>query len=405
MRSRVVGAFLLFTAAASATAGAASVAGYGDLPYASGMAVYEVPDSARSAEIGWGYQFNGGIPLRNHPHYSLELAYSDLSRRRNIDQQYDYQQSLFVNGVRDLGYIDWMHLHPFVIAGAGGVRDDVRGSARINPGLDLGAGILVPLGFRGWALRLQALTIGSWNLELADGEDKNFYVDYHLMLGLEVPFSLRAKPAAEPPPPPPPQADASCAESVDPITGKKSCVSDSDHDGVPDEVDQCPGTPAGIAVDYKGCPVATQDADGDGVPDAADACPGTLAGVKVDERGCAIEQTTIVPDINFAYASATLDDKSTTVLDNIADMMKSQPDLRAEVGGHTDNNVHFPEKNRLLSQRRAEVVRDYLVARGIESSRLSAAGYGDTKPIVSNDTADGRAQNRRVELKFSRQQP
>jgi OOP family OmpA-OmpF porin len=389
----------------STTAGAASPAGYEDMPYVSGMALYEVPDSARSSEIGWGFQFTGGMPLHDH-RYSIELSYYDVNRRRNIDQKRDYQQALLVNGVRDFGFVDWMYLHPYVLGGIGTVHDDVRGDARFNPGIDLGAGALMPIGFYGWAVRLEAVAIGSYNTGLGDGEDKNTYVDYHVTLGLQAPFGLRAKPAVAQTPPAPQQvAQASCAEAVDPITGKKSCISDSDHDGVPDDIDQCPGTPAGVAVDYKGCPVAIRDSDGDGVPDEADACPGTLPGVKVDARGCAVEQTVVVPDINFAYASAKLDDKSSTVLDNIADMMKSQPDLHADIGGHTDNNVHFPEKNRLLSQRRAEVVRDYLVAHGVEASRLTATGYGDANPIASNDTVEGRAQNRRVEFKFSHPQP
>jgi OOP family OmpA-OmpF porin len=255
----------------------------------------------------------------------------------------------------------------------------------------------LPLGFHGWAVRVEAAAIGSYNTDKTAGEDKTLYADYHVTAGLQIPLGSRTEPSPAPPPPP------ACATTQDPLTGKKSCVSDEDHDGVVDMADQCPGTPAGTPVDRNGCPAPTGDADGDGVANANDACPGTAPGLKVDGKGCALPQTTILQGIKFAYASAELEDSSIPMLDALVSTLRNQPGLRAQIAGYTDSNVRDPERNRELSLDRAQAVYSYLVAHGIAADRLTAAGYGDARPIASNDTLQGRALNRRVELTLTGQ--
>jgi outer membrane protein OmpA-like peptidoglycan-associated protein len=101
--------------------------------------------------------------------------------------------------------------------------------------------------------------------------------------------------------------------------------------------------------------------------------------------------------INFDTDSAVLKDESKPTLDRIAALLKAQAGLKLTVEGHTDSTA-TPEHNQQLSQKRAEAVKTYLVAAGIDAARLKAVGLGATKPVAANSTEIGRAQNRRVEL-------
>ncbi|TCO75450.1 OmpA family protein [Chromatocurvus halotolerans] len=172
---------------------------------------------------------------------------------------------------------------------------------------------------------------------------------------------------------------------------------DSDGDGVPDDRDRCPRTPAGVDVDGRGCPV---DGDRDGVADYLDQCAGTPAGVKVDEIGCPIKDEVVltINRLGFAFDSAELDRSSKAALDRAVEVIKSHSEVvNMNVVGHTDSRGD-EEYNQKLSERRAAAVVDYLVSKGVSRSSLSSSGKGESEPMASNDTDDGRAQNRRVEL-------
>lgn len=175
------------------------------------------------------------------------------------------------------------------------------------------------------------------------------------------------------------------------------CPLYSDGDGVPDYLDKCPGTPTGVLVDADGCPI---DSDGDGVPDYLDKCPNTPAGSKVDANGCPPggETLAIVTNVNFDFDSAAIRGDSMGKLDRVVAILRDNAGVRVRVEGHTDSTG--PEKYNLgLSYRRAESVKNYLVGKGIEANRLSVVGFGEAKPLVSNRTSAGRAVNRRVEFK------
>jgi outer membrane protein OmpA-like peptidoglycan-associated protein len=183
------------------------------------------------------------------------------------------------------------------------------------------------------------------------------------------------------------------------------CPKDSDGDGVPDYLDKCPNTPdeARGTVDENGCP---KDTDGDGIPDYQDNCP-TVKGVK-SNKGCpevkaAVKQLfkKALNGIQFETGKAKIKTASNALLNQIVKVMQDNPDYYLTISGHTDN-VGKPEANQKLSEERAAAVRTYLVDHGIDASRITSFGFGDTQPIDTNKTAAGRAKNRRVdfEVKF-----
>ena len=176
----------------------------------------------------------------------------------------------------------------------------------------------------------------------------------------------------------------------------KGCPLDSDGDGVADYMDKCPDTPKGAPVDSSGCPL---DSDGDGVADYMDKCPGTPAGAKVDSDGCLQELT--LRNVTFANNSAKLTAQAEGVLAPIAKVLKGRPDIKTvSVVGHTDSSGS-ESYNQKLSEARAQAVADYLSNAGV-SANVTAKGMGESSPVASNATAEGRAQNRRVELSVSK---
>ena len=138
--------------------------------------------------------------------------------------------------------------------------------------------------------------------------------------------------------------------------------------------------------------------DGTKTSNVVGTCPHWKGGVE-QQMTSDLEQTgkVRVYGINFDSDSDHIRDESHTTLDQIVAMLKAKPDWKLTVEGHTDA-TSTPEHNQQLSERRAVSVKAYLVGAGIDASRLSTVGYGATRPVASNDTGLGRAQNRRVEL-------
>jgi len=173
------------------------------------------------------------------------------------------------------------------------------------------------------------------------------------------------------------------------------CELDGDGDGVRDGADRCPATSEGVSVDALGCAL---DGDGDGVTDGADRCPDTPAGIRVLTDGCPVPLVLELEGVNFETASDSLTPGSRAKLDEAVAKLKDNPTVTVEVAGHTDG-MGDATRNRLLSQRRAESVRTYLLRGGVAADQVTARGYGADEPLTTNDTAAGRAQNRRVELR------
>jgi outer membrane protein OmpA-like peptidoglycan-associated protein/opacity protein-like surface antigen len=220
------------------------------------------------------------------------------------------------------------------------------------------------------------------------------------------------------------------------LVDSRGCPRDSDGDGIADGLDRCSATPRGATVDALGCP---GDEDADGVLDGLDRCPRTPIGATVNARGCVSGQqprqqssappptdtsaaqrpapvTTAPPataappaaavgaaplvleGVSFESGSARLNPGSYVELDSIAKVLLANPRLRVEIGGHTDDSG-TPADNQHLSTLRAEAVRNYLVAKGIPFQQMVARGYGATVPRTPDTTPQGRAANRRVEIK------
>jgi len=182
------------------------------------------------------------------------------------------------------------------------------------------------------------------------------------------------------------------------------CPIDSDGDGVPDELDKCPGTPQGVEVDATGCPI---DSDGDGVPDYLDRCPGTPQGVPVDDSGCPIAGVEVAGDewfvrgqVLFDLNRATIKPEAAEVLLRVANFLRKNQQYMVEIQGNTDSTGPLAW-NVKLSEMRAEAVKSYLVTNGVEAGRLTTKGFGPNEPLAPNNTAEGRAKNRRVDFKPS----
>lgn len=176
----------------------------------------------------------------------------------------------------------------------------------------------------------------------------------------------------------------------------RGCPMDADGDGVIDELDECPGTVRGAAVDARGCEM---DDDGDGVVNRLDECPDTRVGARVDVNGCEIRDVIRLPGVTFETNSDRLLPGAEDVLADAAATLRMNSDISVEVAGHTDSQG-AAEYNESLSERRALTVRDYLIRAGVSASQLTARGYGESEPVADNNTAAGRAQNRRVELRI-----
>jgi outer membrane protein OmpA-like peptidoglycan-associated protein len=183
------------------------------------------------------------------------------------------------------------------------------------------------------------------------------------------------------------------------LTRYQGCpIPDTDADGINDEVDKCPAIP-GLAR-YQGCPIP--DTDGDGVNDEVDKCI-TEKG-PASNYGCPVISPEIIKrvkiaaeNIFFVTGSSKLLAKSFPSLNDVVSILKDNPSYKVQIDGHTDY-VGTDEYNQTLSDNRAASVKAFFISKGIDESRLSSAGYGESRPVADNKTAIGRSKNRRVEM-------
>jgi len=193
----------------------------------------------------------------------------------------------------------------------------------------------------------------------------------------------------EPIPEPEPVKEEVVAEETNSVQERK----DSDSDGVFDDEDKCPNTEVGITVDETGCEI---DDDNDGVVNSQDNCPDTSKEFMVDGYGC--PQTAIL-NITFPKGKAKITDDLLDDLKDFAKFLKDNVGYQVIIYGFTDS-VGKEEYNQKLSQERANVVKEALIRYDLNEIRFTAIGKGETEPIADNETKEGRAKNRRIEVEL-----
>lgn len=197
-----------------------------------------------------------------------------------------------------------------------------------------------------------------------------------------------------------PAQEAPVCEETPPagaLLDENGCAFDSDNDGVVDGVDLCRNTPEGVAVDNVGCPLQS---DGDAVADYEDLCPNTPKGAIVDQDGCPIGGETLLSltGVNFEFDKSVLTVEAQNTLDEAVELLRDTDEMiEVRVEGHTDS-IGSEQYNMQLSQERAEAVVEYLSENGVNDTLLKAVGMGEGFPVASNDTKQGRAENRRVDF-------
>ena len=315
-------------------------------------------DDAATVNYGLGYQFT--------EQFALELA------AMNFGTETDNGAGLLANqDVDGFNYhLDALYLFPkssgwtpFLVAGLGEAKYDYDNDDFTETMGNLGAGVKKNLS-DSWQLRSDARLYKGFD----DGD-----VDAGISVAVAYLFGGSGE--------------------------KAPVVVDADNDGVQDSIDQCPATPAGVAVDATGCPL---DTDGDGVYDYQDQCADTPAGDQVDELGCSIppksveESAEIALAINFDTGSSVVKSEYFSEVEAVAVLMKRFPTTEVEIQGHTDSSG-AAEFNKNLSQQRADAVRQVFINEyGIDASRITAVGYGEEQPVADNSTREGKATNRRV---------
>ena len=258
--------------------------------------------------------------------------------------------------------------NPFLTAGYGAIHYSPRINSKNMSDIDFGVGA------KYWVAENVALRVDVRDNMVYDDQIHNI----ETTAGLVFRFGGNKAPAQA--------AEAAAAPRVT----QAAPPLDSDGDGVPDYLDKCPGTPAGVAVDRDGCPV---DSDGDGVPDYLDKCPDTPAGVAVDRDGCpraalivALPQPKVIvlsfEDVHFGFDKSTLTPEAKVILKRNIQLLNENPKAQIRIAGYTSASG-TEDYNQKLSERRAASVREYLVSEGlIESDRLSTIGYGAAHPAV-----------------------
>ena len=236
---------------------------------------------------------------------------------------------------------------------------------------EAGVGYMQPLSLFDWPFGIRAEARYRYDYEQPPrpANTPSTFKEWVFNVGLQIPLSRPA-----PPPPPKPEPVA-----VVP-------VADDDHDGVTNDRDQCPATPAGAKVNEVGCPLPEPK------------CELAQPGQPITLEGCKAGDMVVLHGVTFATNKSELDPNAQTILDPIAGALNKHAELKIEISGHTDS-IGSDARNQKLSERRAESVRAYLITKGVAGARMSAVGYGESKPIDGNDTDAGRARNRRVELK------
>jgi OOP family OmpA-OmpF porin len=405
----------------------------GSIVYNDGDVDRTVDDGVSGLQLAAGWDFNDWLTLEGRFTYSdIDGYYRDPPGPyfRASEPQIDLGAHLLAFYDREAVFA------PYAMLGVGYQNANLNfGGKENNPTASIGAGFNWKLGQSRYSLRTEVSS--RWTMD-GNGRTLN---DSAVTLGVQYSFGDRLRDPGRPDRPQDSDGDGvldmwdDCPDTPRGVeVTARGCEieeidRDSDNDRVPDSRDKCPNTPTGMAVDADGCSL---DSDQDGVPTAIDRCPASLRGesvdefgcsddtdkdgvrnaqdrclntrygVEVDRNGCEIRDIISLPGVNFQSGSDLLLAGAHNLIHDVAATLKANDYLLIEVAGHTDSQGNEID-NQGLSDRRAKTVYDYLVLYGVDKSRLSFRGYGESQPIADNTTADGRANNRRVELRVIRQ--
>lgn len=319
---------------------------------------------------------------------------------------------------------------PYLTSGVGATffngKNNLMGDVPVGGGLNVNFG-------KGTFLYLQS----TYQFQMGKKGKEN--MNYNM--GIALPLIEPKPPVAKAPPPPPlpvavvekdsdndgiPDSKDKCPREAGLAKYDGCPVPDTDKDGIDDEADKCPTRPG--TAKYNGCPVP--DADNDGINDEEDACPKQMGMARY--KGCPIPDTDkdgvndeldkcpdmagpasnngcpeiqakmneLAKSIFFKPNSAQIKPEANKPMQEVIAILKQYPAAKLNIEGHTDNSGN-PARNKALSQKRADAIKQYFVKSGIEAKRLTAIGYGSEKPLADNKTPAGKAKNRRVELKSS----
>ena len=396
--------------------------GLGSL-YVAPLASYTDDDAERRSGFGVGGSLRVGKILSEHFNTELSLSGSHFFRHSSAGNQWD----TFSAGLHGLFFFfrgraisPNLDVSPFIDVGTEFVRSREKGAAtggnwsyNNSPAFNADLGANFRLNNYGVKLRMEGGY--QWTLSgsrpAATGGGRYVFAEPQGFIGVQIPLSSQQAP---------PQQVATVQDSDHdgvpnnqdqcPNTrqgvqvNQNGCALDSDHDNVPNGIDQCPNTPPGTQVNAKGCPIAKKqkDSDHDGVPNSQDQCPNTPKGEQVLANGCAVKATRTLKQVNFALNSSQLTGESKQALQieakRLKKVFKQHPNAHAQINGYTDS-TGAASYNKKLSLRRAKAVRQYLVSQGISANRLKAQGFGESDPVATNKTRTGRLENRRVEVK------
>jgi OOP family OmpA-OmpF porin len=387
------GKFLLSSVGALLIAFTASAADQAGDKYYSVLGSFISADSDRNADDGLGLEGTLGWVMNDAWNIEIYAGYDTLD---GDSSEFDVDQ-IAVGGNLLNVYRRGTAFQPYGLIGLGMVNSDSDfDGSDTNVQTSVGIGAFMPI--YDDKVRIRTELVARWE------DDSDVYQDWFINVGVAVPFgkkseSVRAAVVIV-------DSDGDgVPDAVDQCPGtpvgaqvdENGCELDSDGDGVIDRLDQCPGTPPNAPVDEVGCEL---DSDGDGVVDSQDECPDTPPNTEVDAFGCPFPQIIKLPEVNFRTDSVMLLDGADATLAAAAATLIQNPGLVVEVAGHSDSQGDA-NYNRGLSQRRADAVREYLVTAGVDEHRITAKGYGEDEPLADNSTADGRRENRRVELRVT----
>lgn len=328
-------------------------------------------------ELEWEDSISGSIALgyRSAGPLGLELVYMMASTETELSAIDLDQEQVRLDLLYHLGRSG--PVEPYLVAGVG--------LQRLSPdGWEDYDNTVATLGFGINYFLTEGLSVRSDFRVFNDVDYES--TDYGFGLGLRYLFGAqKAAPAVEEP--------------------RVTTPADSDKDGVPDSTDRCPGTARGTSVDDNGCKIIL-DEDGDGVADERDACPDTSAGASVDAQGCyevITETREVTMRVEFANNSAEVSPNSISEIKKAADFMTKYPLTQAVIEGHSDDRGAADYNQKLSEQRAASVALVLVREFGIDKSRVSSVGYGESRPLVENNSEANRAANRRVTAKISAQ--